>query len=187
LSKADLMPDLDVYGFRDLVISKASADLGELRNVLKGLVESPDALAVGEDFVTLSSAKFEPNRIEVTERIGLDLILPLAAMLPFERHIRWAEQKQVAAKVLEELMSGAGVLAGAIGKLKLDGTKGRLLALLGRGAAAISAVSKLGHDQLTKMNAEALAKKDYVAAVLTRFRLDLDDGEEKGILLTSKK
>jgi hypothetical protein len=37
------------------------------------------------------------------------------------------------------------------------------------------------------MNAEALAKKDYMVAVLTHFRLDLDDGEEKGILLTSKK
>lgn len=37
------------------------------------------------------------------------------------------------------------------------------------------------------MNAEALAKKDYMAAVLTRFRLDLNDGEEKGTLLTSKK
>ena len=50
----------------------------------------------------LSSAKFEPNRIEVTERIGLDLVLPLAAMLPFERHIRWVEQKQIRAKVVEE-------------------------------------------------------------------------------------
>lgn len=187
LSKADLLPELDVFGFRDLVISKASADLGELRNVLKGLVESPEALAVGEDFVRLSSAKFEPNRIEVTERIGLDLILPLAAMLPFERHIRWAEQKQIAAKVAEELLGGAGALAAAIGKVKLPGPYGRLLALLGRGLAAISAASKLSGDQLTKMNSEALAKRDYMAAVLTRFRLDLDDGEEKRVLLTSKK
>ena len=36
LSKADLLPDLDVFGFRDLVISKASDDLGELRKVLRG-------------------------------------------------------------------------------------------------------------------------------------------------------
>ena len=76
LSKADLLPDLDVFEFRDLVIDKASDDLDELRKVLAGLVESPDALSVGEDFVLLSSAKFEPNRIEVTERIGLDLVLP---------------------------------------------------------------------------------------------------------------
>ena len=70
-------------------------------------MDSPDALAVGEDFLRLSSAKFEPNRIEVTERIGLDLILPLAAMLPLERHIRWAQQKQIPAKVAEELLGGA--------------------------------------------------------------------------------
>lgn len=192
LSKADLLPELDIFGFRDLVISKAAADLGELRNVLEGLVESPDALAVGEDFMRLSSAKFEPNRIEVTERIGLDLILPLAAMLPFERHIRWTEQKQVAAKVAEELLGGAGALAAAIGKVKLGkvkfaGLPGRLLALLGRGAVAISIVSKLSGDQLRKMNSEALAKKDYMGAVLTRFQLDLDDGEQKRVLLTSKK
>jgi hypothetical protein len=161
-----------------------------LRNVLKGFVESPDALAVGEDFVRLSSAKFEPNRIEVTERIGLDLILPLAAMLPFERHMRWVEQKQVAAKVVEELLGGAGALAavmGKVGKVKLAGPQARLLALLGRGVAAISVAAKLGGDQLAKMNSEALRKKDYMAAVLTRFRLDLDDGEEKRVLLMSKK
>ena len=77
-----------------LVISE---DLDELRNVLKGLVESNDALSVGEDFLLLSSAKFEANRIEVTERVGLDLILPLAAMLPFERHIRWVEEMRLGA------------------------------------------------------------------------------------------
>ena len=86
LSKADLVPDLDVFRFRDLVISKAHEDIDELRHVLEGLVESPDALSVGEDFVLLSSAKFNGNQINVDERIGLDLILPLAAMLPFERH-----------------------------------------------------------------------------------------------------
>ncbi len=190
LSKADLLPELDVFGFRDLVISKASADLDELRKVLEGLVDSPDALAVGEDFVRLSSAKFEPNKIEVTERIGLDLILPLAAMLPFERHIRWAERKQVPAKVAEELLDGAAALAAAlIGKAKFAGLKGRLVALVGREGvnAAMSSAAKLGGDQLKKMNSEARAKKDYMAAVLTRFGLDLDEGEEKRILLRSRR
>ena len=190
LSKADLLPELDVFGFRDLVIGKASDDLDELRKVLEGLVDSPDALAVGEDFVMLSSAKFEPNRIEVTERIGLDLVLPLAAMLPFERHIKWVEQKQIGAKVVEELLGGAGALAAAlIGKAKFAGPKGLLVALVGRGGvnAAMSAAAKLGGDQLRKMNSEALAKQDYMAAVLTRFRLDLDDGEEKRVLLRSRR
>ncbi len=30
----------------------------------------------------LSSAKFAPGKIEVAERVGLDLILPVACMLP---------------------------------------------------------------------------------------------------------
>ena len=121
LSKADLLPELDVYGFRDLVIGKANDDLDALREALEEFVDSPDALAVGEDFVRFSSAKFEPNRIEVTERIGLDLVLPLAAMLPFQRHIKWVEQKQVGEKVAEELLKGAPVLAAAlIGKAKFS-------------------------------------------------------------------
>jgi len=206
LSKADLLPELDVFGFRDLVIGKASDDLDELREVLKKFVDSPDALAVGEDFVLLSSAKFEPNRIEVTERIGLDLVLPLAAMLPFERHIKWLERKQIGAKVVEELLVGAGALAAAlIGKGKFTGPKGPLVALIGKGKragpkgplvalvlgevlnAAMRAASKLGGDQLSTMNSEALAKHDYIAAVLTGFGMDLDDGEEQGILLRSRR
>ncbi len=191
LSKADLLlPDIDVFKFRDLVIDRAADDLDELRNVLKGLVEYSDALAVGEDFLLLSSAKFEPNRIEVTERVGLDLVLPLAAMLPFERHIRWVEQMQIGAKVVEELLGGAGALAAAlIGKAKFAGFKGRLVALVGRQAvnAAMSAASKLGGDQLRKMYSEALAKQDYMAAALTGFRLDLDEGEQKRILLRGRR
>ena len=108
LSKADLLPDLDVFGFRDLLIEKAGEDIDELRKVLAGLVEASDALSVGEDFVLLSSAKFDADKIEVTERVGLDLILPLAAMLPFERHVRWAQAKQIPGKVAENLLGGAG-------------------------------------------------------------------------------
>ena len=190
LSKADLLPDFDVFRFRDLVIGRAADDLGELRKVLEGLVDSPDALAVGEDFVLLSSAKFEPNRIEVTERIGLDLVLPLAAVLPFERHVKWAEQKRIAGQVVEELLAGAPALAAALmSKAKYAGPKGVAVWLAGRAGvtAAMSAAAKLSSDQLRKMNSDALAKQDYMAAVLTRFRLDMDDGEENGILLRSRR
>ena len=153
-------------------------------------MDSPDALAVGEDFVMLSSAKFEPNRIEVTERIGLDLVLPLAAMLPFERHIKWVEQKQIGCE------GGRGVA----GRCRSSGCRvdrqGQVCRPQGRlrGVdrsrvvnAAMTAASKLGGDQLRKMNSEALAKQDYMAAVLTRFGLDLDDGEEKRVLLRSRR
>jgi hypothetical protein len=197
LSKADLLPEFDVFRFRDLVIGRASDDLSELRHVLEGLVDSPTALAVGEDFVLLSSAKFEPNKIEVTERIGVDLVLPLAAMLPLERHVRWVEKKQMAGKVAEDLWDGIGpLLAMLAGKAKIRGTarvaKARrvdpklfLASLIGRGGATL--VKNLGVDHLKKLNAEALAKRDYMKAVLTRFGLDLEEGEEKGILLRSRR
>ena len=190
LSKADLLPEADVFKFRDLVIAKASDDLDELRKVLKGFVESPDALAVGEDFLLLSSAKFEANKIEVTERIGLDLVLPIAAMLPFERHIQWVEQKQLGSKVVEELLSGASALAIAlIGKAKFAGPKGVIVALVSKQVvnAVMDAASKLSIEQLNKMNADALAKKDGMAAALTRFQLDLADGEEQGVFLRSRR
>ena len=53
--------------------------------------------------------------------------------------------------------------------------------------AAMSSAAKLGGDQLKKMNSEARAKKDYMTAVLTRFGLDLAEGEEKRILLRSRR
>ncbi len=51
LSKADVIPELDVVGLRDLVISTASDDLAEFRKLLERFVDSPEALAVCEDFL----------------------------------------------------------------------------------------------------------------------------------------
>lgn len=190
LSKADLLPGLDVFGLRDLVVAKASDDLEELRRVLAGLVDSSDALAVGEDFLLLSSARFEDGRIEVSERVGLDYLLPLSAMLPFERHVRWVEEKRAGAKVVEDLVAGLGPLAVAlIGKAKFAGPIGKVLALLNKDGVnkAITVAAQLVGSRLVQMNADAMAKHDHMAAVLSRFRLDLDEAEERNILLRSKK
>ncbi|MGC5310259.1 hypothetical protein [Micromonospora zamorensis] len=77
-------------------------------------MEGRKALSIGEDFVLLSSAKFEPGKITVTERIGLDLILPLSAILPFERHHPWHELTQLPARVFEDLLGRAGDMASAL-------------------------------------------------------------------------
>jgi hypothetical protein len=186
LSKADLLPDMDVFTFRDLLIEKACDEMDELRKVLAGLVEASDALSVGEDFVLLSSAKFEAGRIEVTERVGLELILPLAAMLPFERHVRWSQMRQIPGKVVENLLAGAGGLAaGLIGRkgISLPGPFGRLMSIVG--PDLVSAAVKVAGDKLGEMNAQALAKHEYLTATLTGFRMDLDKGEEKRVLLRS--
>jgi hypothetical protein len=190
LSKADLLPELDVYGFRDLMIAKAADDVGELRAVLERLVDSPAALSVGEDFVRFSSAKFEPDYIEVTERVGLDLILPMAAMLPFERHIRWLERKQLSAKLAEHLVNNAGVLAATlIKKLKFAGPISPVLApVLSRLTRfLVDSAADLGKEQLERLNDESMKRHDHMAAVLSQFALDLDRGEEQRVLLRSKR
>lgn len=191
LSKSDLLPDLDVFNFRDLLIEKAGEDINALREVLAGLVEGSDALSVGEDFVLLSSAKFGAEKIEVAKRIGLELILPMAAILPFERHLRWARAKQIPGKVAENLLSGAGTLAAALigNKFQPPGPVGPLLRLVGLvfSKEALNTAVQLAGDKLRKANSEALAKNDYMTATLTGFRMDLEQGEKEQILLRSQR
>src|SRR5699024_12000874 len=59
LSKADLLPEMTVADFKALLVEKAAENLGDLRETIGELVQGDDALAVGEDFLILSSAKFE--------------------------------------------------------------------------------------------------------------------------------
>jgi hypothetical protein len=189
LSKSDLLPDLDVFKFRDLLIEKACDDMDELRQVIAGLIEAGDALSVGEDFVLLSSAKFDAGKIKVTERVGLELILPMAAMLPFERHMRWAQAKLIPGKVGEQLLAKARglVVATALfgGKAKLPGRIGLLLHLVD--PKVLEEATELAGDKLREMNSEALAKRDYLKATLTRFQMNLEKGEEEQILLRSRR
>jgi hypothetical protein len=189
LSKSDLLPDLNVFKFRDLLIEKAGDEIEELHRVLAEFVEASAALSVGEDFVLLSSAKFDSDKIEVAERVGLELILPLAAMLPFERHARWAQLKLLPGKVGEQLVTKAGalVLAAALlgGRIRVPGRIGLLLSLVD--PQAVSDAANLAGDKLREMHSEALAKRDYLRATLTRFKIDLDEGEKKQILLRSSR
>ncbi|MFC8707647.1 hypothetical protein ACFUIV_36470 [Streptomyces anulatus] len=191
LSKSDLLPSLDVFNFRDLLVEKAGDDIVELRGVIAGLVEASDALSVGEDFVLLSSAKFGAEKIEVTKRVGLELILPLAAMLPFERHVRWAQLKQIPVKVAESLLGGAGALAAALvgSKVKLPGAVGLLRNVVGLvlSKEVLNEAAKVAGDKLKNINSEAMAKQNYLTATLTRFRMDLDRGEEEQVFLRSVK
>jgi hypothetical protein len=186
LSKSDLLPEMDVFAFRDLLIEKAAEDIDQLREVLGQLVEAEAALSVGEDFVLLSSAKFDADRIEVTERVGVDMVLPLAAMLPFERHVRWAQAKLAQGRVVENLLRGAGSLATVLVgvKSRFLGPVGQLLNIVGPNVAEAAG---LAGDKLKQVNAEALAKQDGLRATLTRFAMDLDHGEEERILLRSRR
>ena len=140
----------------------------------------------------LSSARFELDKIEVTERVGLDLILPVATMLPFERLAQWAGKFDIPLKVLGGLMDHADALAAV---LKGPGAAvvarylvkipkvGPVLAPIA--VPALAAAVKLGKSKLEEVHAQALADRDFLTAVLTQFRLDLDQGVEDQLFVKS--
>lgn len=191
LSKSDLLPHMVVTDFRDLLVEKAGDDINELRKVLAAFVEGSTALSVGEDFLLLSSAQFETNKIEVTKRVGLDLLLPVAAMLPFERHIRWARMKQLPTKVAENLVgSAAGVAAVMVGlKVRLPGPLGMLVKLAAPLVAkgALEEAARLAGVKLREVNAEARAREDNLTTTLTDFRISMERGEAEQVLLRSQQ
>ncbi|MEU4394374.1 hypothetical protein [Kribbella sp. NPDC023855] len=201
LSKADLFPDWDIYNFRDLVIEKASNHIDDLRSTLKDLVETPEALSVGEDFMLLSSAKFEPSaadpdhvEIDVTQRVGLDLILPIASMLPLERRVQWNEQMEIPRQVLDTLADGAETLAAFLVGSKFSVVESLVSKLpkigpLATKAAlpALVAVAKMAGSQVRDMNTQARAHNDFLTATLTQLKLDLNHGVKDNLLIKSRK
>jgi hypothetical protein len=144
---------------------------------------------MGEDFMLLSSARFEPGKIEVTERVGLDLILPVATMLPFERLAQWAGKFDIPLKVLGGLVDHADALAAllagpGIAKFLAKVPKvGPVLAPIA--VPALAQAVKLGHSKLAEVHAQALADQDFLTAVVTQFRLDLDHGVEDRLFVKS--
>lgn len=200
LSKADLFPDWDVNSFRDLVIGTAAQDIDRLRLTLQEFVDTPAALSMGEDFMLLSSAKFElsstgpaPTNIDVTQQVGLDLILPIASLLPLERRVQWNAKMDIPWKVLESLADGADMLAAAfadgkfavveraLAKVPKIGKAGGKAALVLLAAAAEAAGPKL-----KELNAQAREQHDYLRATLTQFKLDLDRGRAEKLIRTAK-
>jgi GTPase SAR1 family protein len=194
LSKADLLPDMDVDEFRDVMLEKAGDDIEKLRDVLGGLVDSLDALAVGEDFVTFSSAKFEVNKIDVDKRVGLNLILPLASVFAFERHLRWAQAGHLGRRLGLELLKNAELVAlglGAIGGAiaKFAGSSNKAIAALGLLLATASPrladAAKQLETKIAEADAQGEAKRNDLSAVLAGFRSALEKGEEERTFLRS--
>jgi len=191
LTKADLHPDLDVHGFHDLLIEKAAGDIASLHEVLQGLVQLPEALSIGEDFMLLSSAKFESGKIEVNERKGLDLLLPVACLLPLERLAQWTERFEIPRKLLDQLADNADALTNVLLGAKTFQKVLRKVPKVGRlvsiGIPALAAAIKLSGPRIKQLNADARANHDYLTAVLTQFRLDLDQGVTDNLLVKSLK
>lgn len=199
LSKADLLPEMDVDRFKALVLEKAADELGQLREAIESMVQGDEALAVGEDALLLSSARFTPGRIAVRERIGVDVILPLAAMLPFERHVTWARRQEIPAKVARDLVDHAGTIGTGAMALAMFGARhrlpGRLGALSGLLAAVVPLLSKdmvqdaatLAGEKLQAVHGRALEKKQHLSAILTGFKIELERAEREAVLRRSRR
>ena len=201
LSKADLFPDRDVYWFRDLVIERAAGDIEELRRTLAEFVQEPRALSVGEDFLLLSSAKFEllpssrtPVEIDVTERIGIDLILPIASLLPLQRRVQWMEAFDVPGKILDTMADGADALATALTGRAAAFVVGLVSKVPSVGAfiapvapAVVAKAAKLAGEQLRSLNETARERKDNLTATFTQFQMDLEQGVAGKIFIRSNR
>ncbi len=201
LSKADLFPDWSVEKFRDLMVKKAADEIAALESTIRDMVTVPDALSVGEDFVKLSSAKFDlssttpdPVAIKVSERVGINLVLPIVSMLPLQRRVQWSERMEIPRRVLEGLADGADTLAAVlIGETGAGLAVARLGESFGvasfgvKAAALVLRGAKLVGPELNKINEEAKEKQDFLRAALSQFRLDLDQGVEERLLIRSAR
>lgn len=198
LSKADVLPGMSTQDLQQLVTEQAAGHLDSLRTTIKSYVKDPDAVAVGEDLLILSSAKFEPGTIDVSERIGVDLIMPIAAVLPLERFMRWAKLKDKPAKWLTMVLDkGDGFGAAAVGAILLGATfiqKAKLPGPLAWAPAAIAMfVTKDNIDKalsavdkkLREAHEQAVLNQQELTAILTRFRIDLEEAEDRKVLSRS--
>jgi hypothetical protein len=77
----------------------------------------------------------------------------------------------------------AAVLLSA--KIKLPGPIGAVIALLL--PKPVEALAKLAGSQLQAFHDRAVAKHDFLTAILTQFQLDLERGVEKKVLIRSNR
>lgn len=197
LSKADVLPELDASELQKLVQLHAAHEVNQLREMLRRVVLDKSAMSVGEDFVRLSSAKFAPGVIEVEQRIGIELILPIASVFPLGRFLRWAEARKMRGKLVKEIFnyaSGAAglvaVIVGFIGRAaKIPGPIGVVVALISSviSKEMIEKAVQLAGKKLEEAHADALKKGDYLRAALLQFAQDLEKGEKRKDLLRSPR
>jgi GTPase SAR1 family protein len=196
LSKSDLLSGMNAFAFRDLLIAKVSGEIDELQSVIASLVQASDALSVGDDFLLLSSAKFEPGQIDVSSQVGLDLILPVAAALPLGRHLKWAKARQGRGQVAEHLMAGVESLAGALGGIgalatALGGQKNKIVASIGllltHFGTSLTSLARVGSNQVKQANIVAAAKQKSLLSTFSDFERDLEKGTEEHVLIRGDK
>ena len=118
----------------------------------------------------------------------------MAAVLPFERHLRWAQTEKLTKNVAMKLMGNAEVVAAALGVASglvavLIGKKNKVAGAVGLALSRLTPkledAIKAAGSKLEAADAAAATKQQNLAVTLEGFRRDLDAGEEQAILVRS--
>lgn len=199
LSKADLIPEMDVVEFRDLVIEKAYTDVEALKEQLRAMYESPEALSFGEEFLLLSSAKFKPGEIDVSKQIGVDLILPLAASLPMKNLQKWTERKLLnqkkfaehTKKIADQFVINSNIIdrtTKALAGKNLKKLKPVIeIASFVAGTIPWAALAQEGTEKLDKNIQDNLEDNNFLSATIHLFAKNIKEAVEQRIYLSSDR
>lgn len=181
LSKADLMPDKDVYWFRDEVHRSAIDELKELREVFKMMLSGDEYQSIGEDFLLLSSAKFDSETGKIVnpeQNIGIDLIPPISIILPVQRALIWAKVGETGQAAVYRLTETFRLLT--TNWLKYMPLVGNVFMLMDDTAKSIT-------EKLKELESSARKKGDSVTAVVAAFRGKIEDEQTRKVYFSNKQ
>ena len=181
LSKSDLMPDEDVYKFRNRVIKSVGDELDELKEVIEEMIEGDSYKSIGEAFLLLSSAEIDPSTGKVknaSRAIGLDLIPPISIFLPIQNAANWEKTKANFQLTTQRLTE-------ATRSLTTNWTK--YIPIVGTFFMLLDDTAKSSIAELEKIEAKSRSKQDSAQAVTAAFAMKLkEEGNEK-IYLSGKQ
>uniref|UniRef100_A0A7C4VR66 Double-GTPase 2 domain-containing protein n=1 Tax=Desulfatirhabdium butyrativorans TaxID=340467 RepID=A0A7C4VR66_9BACT len=174
LSKADLFPDKNVEWFRAEVMKKACEEVGALREEIRSMVTQPEFVSLGEDYLLVSSAKFDPETRRVLDpknKIGIELIAPLILTTPLHYAKKWAGIEIGSKKT-------AAIFTEAFRGLTTNWLK--WIPIVGRFFQLLDEELKGGVGKLRQIHERAVEKGNAVDAVLAAFAICLrKPGTEK--------
>jgi energy-coupling factor transporter ATP-binding protein EcfA2 len=163
LSKADLMPDEDVYKFRDRVIKIAKDELDELKETIKEILTGDGYQSIGESFLLLSSAEFDVATGKVKESshsLGIDLIPPISISLPIQKALSWERKSHKAQNTFR-------VIAELTRSLTTNWAK--YIPIVGSPFMIFDDLAKSGIDELQKKQDKAKKQGDAVSTLVIAF------------------